>query len=224
MADSSKLTLPTFARRMSLREKVADALRNAIVSGEMKPEELYSAPDLAKRFGVSATPVREAMLDLVKQGLVHPVRNKGFQVTTVSDADLDQITRIRELLEPPAAAEAIGSITPEFLEVLQNLAEEIVAAATEGDLIRYIGADHEFHVRLLSAGGNHRLVRIVADLRSQARLYGLSGLRESGQLVNSAREHVQMCELIKAGKAAELEELIRTHIGRVRREWAGPSK
>ncbi|MEV0728328.1 GntR family transcriptional regulator [Polymorphospora sp. NPDC051019] len=221
MADSSKLTLPTFARRMSLREKVADALRGAIVSGEMKPGELYSAPDLAERFGVSATPVREAMLDLVKQGLVNPVRNKGFQVTAVSEADLDHITRIRELLEPPAAGEACGHITPELLTTLQSLAGDIVAAAAEGDLIRYIGADHEFHRRLLGAGGNHRLVRIVEDLRSQSRLYGLASLAEAGQLVRNALEHVQMCDLIQAGKASDLEDLMRTHIGRVRREWAG---
>ncbi|MFJ2033633.1 GntR family transcriptional regulator [Streptosporangium sp. NPDC087985] len=204
-----------------MREKVTDALRGAIVSGEMKPGELYSAPDLAERFGISATPVREAMLDLVKQGLVRPVRNRGFQVTEVSDADLDQITRIRELLEPAAAFEASAHVAPDVLEALRSLAREIVAAAAEGDLIRYVSADHEFHIRLLSAGGNHRLVHIVDDLRSQTRLYGLSGLVEAGQLTRSALEHVQMCDLIQAGKAGALEDLMRLHIGRVRREWAG---
>ncbi|HSA52260.1 MAG TPA: GntR family transcriptional regulator, partial [Yinghuangia sp.] len=66
--------------RLSLREQVARAIRAALVAGEMRPGVVYSAPGLATRFGVSATPVREALLDLAKDGLVEPVRNKGFRV------------------------------------------------------------------------------------------------------------------------------------------------
>lgn len=221
MAELRQLALPSFARRMSVREEVADALRGAIVSGEMKPGELYSAPGLAERFGISATPVREAMLDLVKQGLVEVVRNKGFKVTDMSETDLDQITQIRELLEPPIAAQAVASISDQELTHLRNLASAIVDAAADGDLISYIGADREFHVRLLTASGNQRLVRIVEELRAQTRLYGLSSLATTGQLVASAREHQRMCDLIEAGETKELQELMRTHIGHIRREWAG---
>lgn len=221
MAELRQLALPSFARRMSVREEVADALRGAIVSGEMKPGELYSAPGLAERFGISATPVREAMLDLVKQGLVEVVRNKGFKVTDMSESDLDQITQIRELLEPPIAAQAVALIGEQELAHLRNLAAAIVDAAADGDLISYIGADREFHVRLLTASGNQRLVRIVEELRAQTRLYGLSSLASSGQLVASAREHQRMCDLIESGEAEKLQDLMRTHIGHIRREWAG---
>src|ERR1043166_8203181 len=71
-------------RRSSYRERVAAALRAALIAGGLRPGEVYSAPDLAPRFGVSATPVREAMLELVKEGLVGTVPNKGFRVTSVS--------------------------------------------------------------------------------------------------------------------------------------------
>src|ERR671911_3059487 len=99
MTDTASMTLPSFARRTSLREQVADALRAAVVSGEMKPGHVYSAPALAAQFGVSATPVREAMLDLAKEGLVEAVRNKGFRVTALSGRDLDELTEIRRLIE-----------------------------------------------------------------------------------------------------------------------------
>ena len=79
------LDLPTVGERQSLREQVAQALRGALVAGEMRPGTVYSAPALATRFGVSATPVREAMLDLAKEGLVEAVRNKGFRVVGLSD-------------------------------------------------------------------------------------------------------------------------------------------
>jgi DNA-binding GntR family transcriptional regulator len=206
-----------------VREEVANVLRGAIISGEMRPGELYSASGLAERFGVSATPVREAMLDLVKQGLVEVVRNRGFKVTEISEADLDEITQIRQLLEPTAAAEAVPHVAAGELTALRSLAAAIVSAAADGNLVSYINADREFHLRLLRAAGNHRLVRIVDDLRAQTRLYGLSALVASGRLVDSAQEHVEMCDLIAAGDAKKLKKLMATHLGHTRREWAGRS-
>jgi DNA-binding GntR family transcriptional regulator len=221
MAEPRYLALPSFTRRPSVREEVVNVLRGAIVSGEMRPGELYSAAGLAERFGVSATPVREAMLDLGKQGLVEVVRNRGYRVTVLSEADLDQITQIRQLLEPTASAEAVPHITDAELVALRALASAIVDAAAEGDLVSYVNADREFHLRLLAAAGNPRLVRIVDDLRAQTRLYGLSALVASGRLVDSAQEHVEMCDLIASGDAKKLKKLMGTHLGHTRREWAG---
>jgi DNA-binding GntR family transcriptional regulator len=224
MTEAASMALPSFAQRTSLREQVADALRAAVVSGEMKPGQLYSAPTLAAQFGVSATPVREAMLDLAKQGLVEVVPNKGFQVTSISDAELDQITEIRMLLEPAAAAAAARRAKPADAADLQPLAQAIVDAAASGDLISYIEADLEFHARLLMLGGNRRLVGIVNDLRAQTRLYGLSGLVQRGILTSTASEHLTMCECLAARDAPAMKRLVRTHVGHVRREWAGASR
>jgi DNA-binding GntR family transcriptional regulator len=219
----AELRLPSLGRWTSVREEVVNVLRGAIVAGEMRPGELYSASALAERFGISATPVREAMLDLVKQGLVEVVRNRGFKVTEISEADLDQITQIRQLLEPTAAAEAVPHIAAGELDALRGLASAIVEAAADGNLVSYINADREFHLRLLSAAGNHRLVGIVDDLRAQTRLYGLSALVASGRLVDSAQEHVEMCDLIASRDAKKLKKLMSTHLGHTRREWAGRS-
>ncbi|MFZ4511913.1 MAG: GntR family transcriptional regulator, partial [Candidatus Nanopelagicales bacterium] len=93
--------LPTIGERTSLRERVAESLRAALVSGRMVPGTTYSIPALAEQFGVSATPVREAMLDLVNEGIMSAVPNKGFRVVELSDAELDQITELRRLLEVP---------------------------------------------------------------------------------------------------------------------------
>jgi DNA-binding GntR family transcriptional regulator len=217
---SDGLALPTFADRASLRERVADALRAAVISGEMRPGEVYSAPALATRFGVSATPVREAMLDLAKEGLVVPVRNKGFRVTTVSERDLDEITAIRMLLEPPAVAGAASIARAEDLAALRELAAAIVTAAEGGDLVAYVESDREFHLHLLALGGNRRLVEIVSDLRAQTRLFGLAQLAQRGELSESAREHHELLDLIAAGDHSGAEALVRRHIGHVRRRWA----
>jgi DNA-binding GntR family transcriptional regulator len=211
-------TLP----KANLRDQVSRALRSAIVSGEMEPGGLYSAPSLAARFGVSATPVREAMLDLVKEGLVTIVPNKGFRVTEVDDASLDQVAQIRQLLEPPVVRRVTPLIPVEDLPRLRRMAHDIVDAAAAGDLVRYTEADREFHLTLLGYDGNPRLVELVSDLRGQARLLGLTALLHSGELVASAREHLQIVDLIEARDLDGVESRMRQHIAQVRTTWARP--
>src|SRR5215813_5852962 len=98
---SQPLTLRAIPRTENLREQVSEELRAALISGQLRPGVVYSAPTLGEMLGVSATPVREAMLDLVREGLVEVLRNKGFRVTELSDRQLDQFARVRLLLEVP---------------------------------------------------------------------------------------------------------------------------
>ncbi|MGW1342804.1 GntR family transcriptional regulator [Kribbella sp. NPDC002412] len=208
------------AQRENLRDSVANALRAAVISGELVPGEVYSAPMLGARFGVSATPVREAMLDLVREGLVTSLRNKGFRVTEVSDADLDNLASLRQLIEPPTIRDVVPVIPEADFPRLRELAEAIVVAAEAGDLIAYIEADRVFHVTLLAYSGNQKLVDVVSDLRSQTRLLGLTPLVESGRLVQSAAEHHELMDLVEARDGGGAEQLMRRHIGHVRGLWA----
>lgn len=216
--------LPSVRRlqqRENLRDSVANALRAAVISGELEPGEVYSAPMLGARFGVSATPVREAMLDLVREGLVISLRNKGFRVTEVSDADLDNLASLRQLIEPPTIRDVVPAIPAADFPRLRALAEDIVVAAEAGDLIAYIEADRVFHVTMLAYAGNQKLVDVVSDLRSQTRLLGLTPLVESGRLVQSAAEHHELMDLVEARDGEGSEQLMRRHIGHVRGLWAG---
>jgi DNA-binding GntR family transcriptional regulator len=216
----SRLDLPVMSERQSLREQVAQALRAALVTGEMRPGVVYSAPVLAAQFGVSATPVREAMLDLAKEGLVEAVRNKGFRVTELSDRDLDDLTEIRELIEVPTVTRLADASRAAEFEELRPLAEEIVFAAEHGDLLAYVAADLRFHVELLNLSGNAHLVSVVRDLRNRARLYGLPALYRQGRLADSAREHLALVDALGAGNADAVGHIMRHHIRHVRGIWA----
>ncbi len=206
--------------RERLRDQVANALRAALISGELKPGEVYSAPALAEDLGVSATPVREAMLDLAREGMVEPVRNKGFRVTEVNERDLDQYTEIRALIEVPMIGLVTRTAAREDLEALRPVAEEIVRAARAHDLIAYLEADRRFHLSLLALSGNDRLVETVGDLRKRSRLYGLTGLDERGELLPSAEEHLELLDLMLAGDAKGAEKCMSRHLGHVRTLWA----
>lgn len=210
------------ATRERLRDQVAHALRAALISGELGPGEVHSAPVLAEDFGISATPVREAMLDLAREGLVEPVRNKGFRVTEVTERDLDQYAEIRALIEIPLVGRITRSATREELEALRPAAEEIVRAARDHDLVGYLEADRRFHLSLLALCGNDRLVETVGDLRKRSRLYGLNALDARGELIPSAEEHVALLDLMQTGNAGAAERCMAEHLGHVRSLWAVP--
>src|ERR1700729_3816352 len=176
----------------SLRDQVRRSLEAAMVAGELEPGELYSAPMLGELFGVSATPVREAMLDLAKDGFVVAERNRGFRVVEMSEDDLDEISQIRLLLEVPSTVQVAKIIESEVLDELSAIADTIVTAAARGDLIDYLASARRFHALLISKLGNDRLTDLVDRMRRQTRLFGLVALVESGLLVASAQEHHEL--------------------------------
>jgi DNA-binding GntR family transcriptional regulator len=218
---TGELTLPALGARRNLREEITQTLRSAVISGELRPGVVYSAPSLAAQFGVSATPVREAMLDLANEGLVDIVRNKGFRVTELSEKDLDELCELRALIEVPTVRRIASVGVPEaVLAELRVLATEIEAAAARGDLIAHVTADMEFHLKLLVLGGNRHLVETVRALRARSRIYGLRSLADRDALVPSAHEHAELLDLLAAGSVDAVEELMRAHIAHVRGIWA----
>jgi len=209
------------SKQPSIRDTVTRALRSAIISGEMQPGRVYSAPSLGEEFGISATPIREAMLDLVREGLVVALPNRGFRVTEVSSHDLAEVTELRLFLEPPAVEKATPLIPESAFGGLRDQAEKIVAAAERGDLVEYLSADSDFHLAILQYAGNARLVTLITSLRSQTRLFGLSELLERGHLSSSALEHHTIMDAIEARDAAKARDLVFRHIEHVRGDWSG---
>ncbi|MET7747922.1 GntR family transcriptional regulator [Micromonospora sp. NPDC005367] len=218
------LSLPQLGGRPNLRQEIAHALRGAVITGQLRAGVLYSVPMLTEQFGVSATPVREAMLDLANEELVTIVRNKGFRVKELGDRDLDEITSLRALIEVPTVAEiarAINEPTRAAVEELRPLTKEVERLAETGDLIGYVEVDRRFHLSLLALAGNRHLIDVVGNLRARSRLYGLHDLAERGELGRSAAEHEQIVDLVVAGDAPGAAALMRRHIGHVRGSWAG---
>lgn len=212
--------LPSIGERTSLRERVAESLRAALVSGRMVPGTTYSIPALAEQFGVSATPVREAMLDLVNEGIMSAVPNKGFRVVELSDAELDQITELRRLLEVPTVGDLAGAIDRAAVRRLRSLADAVGDAARRGDVVGYVEADRELHLALLAEAGNPRLVEMVGRLRDQSRLYGLEQLAAEGVLVDSAAEHMRLIDALESGDRRAAERVMAHHLDHVRGIWA----
>lgn len=205
----------------SLREQVERTLSSRIVAGEFAPGTVLTVPTLATEFGVSATPVREAMLNLARRGFLSPIRNRGFMVTEISLDELRELGEVRALLEAPPLRKLAGNVPAETVARLEELAAEIVAAGREGRFEDYLEADTAFHLTLLELTGNRHLVRLVGELRQQTRLVGLVNLAESDALVASSLEHAELVRLLVEGDGPGAEALMRRHVGHVAGLWSG---
>lgn len=217
------LEVPDLGGVLNLRQRIRDVLRASIISAAMQPGVVYSAPALSVQFGVSSTPVREALLDLAAEGLVEAVRNKGFRVTQPSETQLDDITAVRRMLEVPGIAGLAGRLDDAQREVVRSLypaAHELVELAAQREMVDWVQADRRFHLELLGLVGNAVLLELVANLRARTRLTGLGAVGIDA-LVASAEEHVTILDLLLAGDEAGLSDLMGKHIDHIRGAWAG---
>jgi DNA-binding GntR family transcriptional regulator len=207
-------------RTSSLREQAGEAIRAGIISGKIAADVIYSVPALAAELGVSATPVREAMLDLAGEGLVLAVRNRGYRVIRPTAKDLEDILSIRLMLEVPAMGQVAVTHEDGALDKLFPLADRLPSLARRGQVLAYLDADAELHLGLLALLGNPRLVDIVRQLRNQSRLFDLGRLLAAHKLSPAGAEHRELLDSIASRDRKHTEALTRTHLNQVRQAWA----
>ena len=155
-------------QRSSVRGQILDALRTALAAGNLTPGEVYSAPALGERFGVSATPVREAMQQLALEGAVEVVPNRGFRVVQRGAREIAELAEIRALIEVPVLLRLARTVPAERWAELRPAAEETIRAAASGCPAAYGESDRAFHRAVLALSGNEQLVRLAEDLHRRA--------------------------------------------------------
>ena len=195
----------------SLRDKVVRRVRSDIVSGRSAPGTMYSVPTLAEQLGVSTTPVREALLELSRGGLITPLRNRGFRVEGPR-------CKNSTICSPARAAGALRHGHPrraaDQLEVgeLKALADDIAAAVKNMDVLAYVEADRAFHQALIAKADNPLLTRLTMDLRDGMRLYGIDSAAGRQRQEASVKEHYELIDLAIAGNVKSIANLISHHI------------
>jgi len=204
---------PRTVQRASVRGQILAALRTALVSGELKPGEVYSAPALGDRFGVSATPVREAMQQLALEGAVEVIPNRGFRVVERGTRELAELSEVRALIEVPVMLRLARTVPVERWAELRPLAEATVRAASSGCRATYAESDRAFHRAMLSLSGNEQLIRIADDLhrRAQWPLGGGPGTGGRGELMADAAEHTALLDALVARDLDVVRALVGEH-------------
>lgn len=200
-------------RRHSVRGQILDALRTALVDGDLEPGRVYSAPALGARFGVSATPVREAMQRLAVEGAVEVVPNRGFRVSERGPRELAELAQVRALIEVPVMLDLARTVPAHRWSALRPLADATVAAAAVGDLAAYAESDRAFHRAVLALSGNGQLVAVAEELHRRAQWPPVSGpATRRADLLADAAEHTALLDALAARDLAVVQALVAEHI------------
>lgn len=199
------------ARSSNLREQVVERVRSEILSGRALAGTVYSVPSLATELGVSTTPVREALLELCRNGLLSPMRNRGFRVQAMSLEELDHLFTMRELLE----RFAIESLARQGLRdpgPARAMADVVAKAVDNGDVQAYIAGDRGFHEILVAEVGNRLQTKLILQLRDDMRLFGIDSKEGLRRQRDSVKEHYQMIDLAIRQDVEAIGPLISRHI------------
>jgi len=195
-----------------LSQRAAESIRRAIREGRLSAGELYSVAGLAEEFGISRTPVREALLVLERQGMVRFERNRGVRVLETTVHDIEEIFALRLLLEVPATARACRRLNLNGLNTIRRELQSMRRTAEADDEARFMSHDRRFHELILAATGNDRLVSIVGNLRDHVTSRGPSTVGRSRSLQAVLTEHDAIMEALEGSDAQRAAAAMREHI------------
>ena len=195
-----------------LREVVSETLREAIISGVLKPGERLMEIQLAEELGVSRTPVRESIRKLELEGFVVMVPRRGTYVSDLSIKDINEVFEIRTALDVLAAGLAAERITEEELEQMERLLVQIGEYMEAGDMDKIIETDSLFHDILYQATRNDRLFGIISNLREQFTRFRSISMKYPGRIIKTVEEHRQLVEAIGSRNAELAQQVAREHM------------
>ncbi|OAS89050.1 GntR family transcriptional regulator [Metabacillus litoralis] len=184
--------------KSSLVEQVYDMLKNLIIKGELFPGERIIEVDIAKRFGISQGPVREALSQLQNEGLVIRHRHKGTFVSDLSKKDTLEIYELRVIIEEFALKKAMTKFTEADLQRLEHIIEEMKIAGKENDIEKISNEDKKFHDMIFLRADNNLLMELWEDLSIKSdRIWYLTKQVYFSDLIDVAEIHVTIVEAIR---------------------------
>lgn len=197
---------------LPLRDVVFQTLRQAILTGELKPGERLMELHLAKRLGVSRTPIREAIRMLELEGLVTMIPRRGAEVSRISEQDISDVLEVRGSLDALAVRLACERISAEELKGLEQAAADFEKAVHSRDLTAVAQADVDFHDRITASSKNRRLIQMVNNLAERVYRYRMEYIKEISDHKILIKEHAQILSCIKKRDAIKAQEAILKHV------------
>lgn len=198
-------------KHLTLREKILETIRDAIISGGLKPGEKVAEPELAERFGISRTPIREAFRQLESEGYLTVIPRKGAVVASFSQRDVEEFYAIKSILEGYAARRACAKLTPREIDKLQSINDKLSLLAEEGDVKHFFKVHNSFHELFVKAADNGKLTEMIINLVERFQLLRVASLSIPGRMEFSVKEHQKIIEAFRNGDADLAEALVRSN-------------
>jgi DNA-binding GntR family transcriptional regulator len=196
----------------ALYQEVAERLRQRIFAHELQPGSWIDEQKLAEQYGISRTPLREALKVLASEGIVELKPRRGCYVTEISRQDLDDIFPLMAMLEGRCAYEAVKRARSADFTALRAIHEKLESASRDGRIDAFFEANQEFHKKIQELSGNRWLLTVIQDLRKVLKLSRMHSLSLEGRLQQSLDEHRAILASMLAGDAAKAEREMHDHL------------
>lgn len=204
--------LPKVGEPVSLKDKAYNAIKSAILSLKLKPGDPLVESELAQQLGISKTPVRDALLELEREGFVTKVLFKGTYVTEITLEDVREVFQLRAVLEGLAARLAAPLFSTEELEEAEKILVAAETALAEGDIVLCSECGERFHRLIINKADNQRLQTIILNLDDHLQRFRLLSDQINGRLNKSLKEHGKVLEALWRKDPLAAEEAVRGHL------------
>lgn len=195
-----------------LRERVLDTLREAIVTGELKPGQTLVENDLAAQLGVSRAPLREAFQTLSREGLIETLPYRGTVVRRLTIQDIEELYSLRNILEQFAVRRLIAAGTDEDVAALRQIYEDMLSAAQVGDLKAVNLLDRRFHNTMIERSRHNLLLETWEIVTLRVRQVMALRNRRNSDLTQIAHNHIPIINAIATRDEKTAITVIETHV------------
>jgi DNA-binding GntR family transcriptional regulator len=199
-------------RNPSLRHRAIEALREAIVTGSLEPGSLHSEQTIASKLGLSRTPIREALLQLVNEGLVAPVPNRGFRIAELDAEHLAYVLQFRAAIEGCGASRMAASADPDRLARLAAELKRQRAIIKAGDRLLWVQANTDFHTILAESSENTLMIEAFMPLATHTKRLGYRMNHRAQRMKESLDEHSAIVDAIRRGDADRARTMAEEHL------------
>ncbi len=198
--------------RATLHDEVVGRLRDMIVEGALEPGIRVPERDLCARFGVSRTPLREALKVLASEGLIALLPNRGAQVTALTTADIDEMFPVMGALEALAGELTCARITDEEIAEIRALHYQMVLHYTRRELPEYFHLNQKIHERILEIAGNSTLTRMYAGLAGRVRRARYVANMTQSRWSQAVEEHETILDALAQRDGPRLAHILKMHL------------
>ena len=197
---------------MKKKEVIYKDVKNKLLNGKYKANEVLKEEELAQKYKVSRTPVREALQILVKEGFLSHRRKVGYIVKPLTKNELKEIVGIRSVLESYAARITTENYDENLIKKLEKLIEKTEEALKNNDMQKFYRYNCEFHFQLYKSSGNKKLIEIIENLRENFQRYTRLLLNIENMPRESLKDHKLMIQAMKEKNPEKVEKMVKEHI------------
>ena len=196
-------------KHQTLREKILESIRDAIISGSIKSGSKVSEPEFAERFGISRTPIREAFRQLESEGYLTVIPRKGAVVSAFTQKDVEEFYAIKSILEGYAARLACSKLTEKEIDRLQTINMRLSDLCKQSDIKQFFKVHNDFHDLFIKAADNDKLREMINLLVTRFQRLRLMSLSQPGRMAISVQEHTKIITAFRGRDCDAAELLVR---------------